>query len=132
VPGLSRIRAAAFAAELELTLAGVCLACLSFVSFPLDDGDEREVTRQLRAMTPDLWSDGLDVQALAAARAACRRGVRDGPAALAELESLGPRSAVAREIVRRLASMLVLQTREDLKRAGLPRSRLPQAPPELN
>ena len=129
---LSKIRAQTFVAELELTLAGVCLACLSFVSFPLDDGDEREVARALRAMTPDLWEDGLEAQALAAVRAACGRGVRDGPAALVELESIGPRSAVAREIVRRLASMLVAHERKGRRLEDLARARLTLAPPELN
>jgi len=132
VAALSATRARAFVAQLELTLAGVCLACLSFVSFPLDDGDEREVGRQVRAMTPWLWADGLDAQALAAVRAACKRGIRDGPAALAELESLGARSAVAREVVRRLASMLVAQERRDRRLEALARPRLPLAAPELN
>ena len=129
---LSATRAQAFVAQLELTLAGVCLACLSFVSFPLGDGDEREVARQLRAMTPELWADGLDAQAVAAVRAACARGVRDGPAALADLESVGPRSAVAREIVRRLAFMLVTQERRERRLETLARPRLRLARPELN
>lgn len=129
---LSPIRARALVAELELTLAGVCLACLSFVSFPLSDGDEREVARQLRAMTPSLWEDGLDAQALAAVRAACERGIRDGPAALAELESIGPRSTVAREVVRRLASILAAQERQDRRLEALARPRLSLAAPELN
>ena len=129
---LSPTRNRAFVAQLELTLAGVCLACLSFVSCPLDDGDEREVARQVRAMTPWLWADGLDAQALAAVRAACERGIRDGPAALAELESLGSRSAVAREVVRGLASMLVARERQNRRLEALARPRLPLAAPELN
>jgi hypothetical protein len=129
---MSTIRARAFVAQIELSLAGVCLACLSFVAFPLDDGDEREVARQLRVMTPDLWADGLDVQAFAAVRGACGRGVRDGPAALAELESLGPRSVIAREIVRRLAFELVNRTRTELQLEARARPRLELAPPELN
>jgi hypothetical protein len=129
---MSTIRARAFVAQIELSLAGVCLACLSFVAFPLDDGDEREVARQLRVMTPDLWADGLDVQAFAAVRGACGRGVRDGPAALAELESLGPRSVIAREIVRRLAFELVNRTRTEMQLEARARPRLELAPPELN
>jgi hypothetical protein len=129
---LSAQRAQAFVAQLELTLARVCLLCLSFVSIPLDDGDEREVARQLRAMTPALWADGLDAQAFAAVRAACARGIRDGPAALADLESAGPRSAVAREIVRRLAFMLVTRERQERRLEALARPQLGLAPPELN
>jgi hypothetical protein len=129
---MSTIRARAFVAQIELSLAGVCLACLSFVAFPLDDGDEREVARQLRVMTPDLWADGLDVQAFAAVRGACGRGVRDGPAALAELESLGPRSVIAREIVRRLAFELVNRTRTEMQLEARAQPRLELAPPELN
>ena len=129
---ISRVRAQAFVAQLQLSLAGVCLACLSFVSFAVDDGDEREVSRQLRVMTPDLWADGLDVQALASVRAACERGIRDGPAALAELESLGPRSVIAREIVRRLAFELVNRTRTEMQLEARAQPRLKLAPPELN
>ncbi|HST15757.1 MAG TPA: hypothetical protein VLJ44_12995 [Gaiellaceae bacterium] len=129
---LKAIRARAFVAQLDLSLAGVCLACLSFVSFPLDDGDEREVARQLRAMTPFLWEDGLDVQAFTAVRAACERGIRDGPWALTELESRGPRSVVAREIVLRLADLLVRRERADRKLRGLAFPRLAAAPPEMN
>lgn len=126
------IRARAFVAQLELSLAGVCLACLSFVSFPLDDGDDREVARQLRTMTPFLWEDGLDAQAFAAVRAACEHGIRDGPWALTELESLGPRSIVAREIVLRLADMLVRRERADRKLRAFALPRLIAAPPDMN
>jgi len=128
----SATRAQAFVAQLELTLAGVCLACLSFVSFPLDDGDEREATRQVRMMTPGLWADGLDAQAFAAVRAACERGIRDGPAALAELESVGPRSVIAREIVRQLAVMLVAQERQARRLLARLQAQPAVAPPELN
>lgn len=128
----STTRAAALVAELDLSLAGVCLACLSFVSFAVEDGDERDIGRQVRAMTPDLWEDGLDVQALAAVRTACARGVRDGPAALAELESQGPRSAVARAIVRRLAEELANRARTEQRLGNAARGRLTRSPPELN
>ena len=129
---ISKVRAQAFAAQLELSLVGVCLACLSFVSFAIDAGDEREISRQLRVMTPALWADGLDVQALAMARAACGRGIRDGPEALAELASLGPHSVIAREIVRRLAFELVNRTRTAMQLEARARPRLELAPPELN
>jgi hypothetical protein len=129
---LPKPRADAVAAQLELSLDGVCLACLSFVSFAVEDGDEREIRRQVRAMTPDLWDDGLDATSLAAVRAACRRGVRDGPAALAELQAVGAQSAVARAIVRRLAEELVRRTRFERRLEERARPLLARAPPELN
>jgi hypothetical protein len=129
---LPKPRADALAAHLDLSLDGVCFACLSFVSFAVERGDEREIRRQLRAMTPDLWADGLDVSALAAVRVACARGVRDGPAALAELQAVGSQSAVARAIVRRLAEELVRRTRLEIRLEERARPRLSLAPPELN
>lgn len=104
---LSTARAAAIVARLELELDdGICHLCLSFVSMAIDDGDEREIGRQARRMTPDLWHDGLDMQALAAVRAARAAGVPDAEEALAELEARGGRSAIARAIVMRLAAEL--------------------------
>ena len=129
---LPKPRADALAARLELSLDGVCLACLSFVSSAVDRGGEREIRRQLYAMTPDLWADGLDVTAVAAVREACARGVPDAPEALAELGSAGSRSAVARAIVRRLAEDLVRRTSLELRLEERSRPRLPLAPPELN
>ena len=101
--------------ELEVDLdSGVCHACLSFVSFALDNGDPAEVVHWLRRMTPDLWADGLSGQVLAAVHRACERGVADAPAALADLERRGGRSPVARAIVRRLAEELSLRDRKRL------------------
>lgn len=129
---LSKPRADAVAAQLGLSLEGVCFACLSVVSFAVDRGDEREIRRELYAMTPDLWADGLDVAALAAVREACARGVPDAPEALAELRSAGPRSAVARAIVRRLAEELVRRTRLERRLEERARAHLLLASPELN
>jgi hypothetical protein len=104
--------------ELDVDLnGGICHACLSFVSFALDSDDPSKVAHWLRRMTPDLWSDGLSEQGLAAVRRACERGVVDAPAALADLERRGGRSPVARAIVRRLAEELSRRDRERL--AGL-------------
>lgn len=104
---LPKLRADALAARLDVGLDDVCLACLSFVSFPLDRGELDEARRWARRMTPDLWSDGLDVQILAAVRQAAAEGVPDAEAARQELEQVGPRSAVARAVVLRLADELV-------------------------
>ena len=64
-------------------------------------------------MTPDLWHDGLDAQALAAVGRACASGVPDAERALAELEARGGRSVVARAIVRRLAGELAERAARD-------------------
>lgn len=111
---LSTGRAAAIVDRLELDLDdGICHACLCFVSFAVDSGDEHEIRRQVRRMTPDLWYDGLDAQALAAVRTACATGVPDAEQALADLEARGGRSVVARAIVRRLAGELAERAARD-------------------
>jgi hypothetical protein len=127
-------RAAGVAAGLDLGLddAGICFACLSFVSMALDEGNPARITGQLRSMTPILWSEGLAEPALAAARTACKRGMPDAAAALADLESRGGRSAVARAIVRRLAAELADRVHTEARIGALARPRLRLAPPELN
>ena len=115
-PAFPQARADALVRELDVDLdTGICHACLSFVSFALDDGDPAEIARWLRRMTPDLWADGLSEQALAAVRRACERGVPDASAALADLERKGGRSSVARAIVRRLADELSRRAHERLR-----------------
>jgi len=49
----------AAALDLDVYEVGICHACLCFVSFPLDAGDEREVARAVREFAPILWEDGL-------------------------------------------------------------------------
>lgn len=118
---------------LDLDLgAGICHACLSFVSLALDGGDQVEIARQVRRMTPDLWADGLAEPALAAVRDACEVGVPDAEAALADLERYGGKSSVARAIVRRLAEDLSRRARTERSLETLARDRLHLAPPELN
>ena len=130
---LSQTRADALAMRLDLDLdAGICHACLSFVSFALDVGDSAEITRQVRRMTPDLWEDGLAELALASVHRACERGVLDAQAALDDLERNAGRSQTARAIVRRLAEMLSRRTRTEMRLESFARDRLPLAPPELN
>jgi hypothetical protein len=107
--------------EVDLDDATVCEACLSFVSFALERGDPKEVNRQLRIMTPDIWADGLSESAIDWVHVACARGVRGADAARAELTLRGGRSAVARAIVRKLAE-------EQLRRARLNRSLLERLP----
>jgi hypothetical protein len=130
---LSQARADALATKLEISLdRGICHACLSFVSFALDDGDPRDIAREVRRMTPDLWHDGLAEPALAAVRDACEAGVPDAAAALDDLERNGGRSSVARAIVRRLAEDLSRRTRTEMRLETLARDRLRLPPPELN
>lgn len=130
---LPQPRADALATMLDLDLdAGICHACLSFVSLALDGGDPVEIARQIRRMTPDLWDDGLAGPAVAAVRRACELGVPDAEAALADLERYCGRSSVARSIVRRLAEELSRRVRTEMRLEALARERLRLAPPELN
>ena len=99
-------RAVAHALELDLDEVSICLACLSFVSFPLESADEREVRRALASVTPHLWEEGLALPAVAALERARRAGVPHAEAALADIDALGSRSRVVREIVLRLAEDL--------------------------
>jgi hypothetical protein len=130
---LPQARADALATMLDLDLdAGICHACLSFVSFALDEGDPVEIARQIRHMTPDLWDDGLAEPTLAAVRRACELGVPDAEAALADLNRHRGKSSVARSIVRRLAEELSRRARTEMRLEALARDRLRLATPELN
>jgi hypothetical protein len=98
-------RAIAHALELDLDEVDICLACLSFVAFPLRTGDDREVRRALASVTPHLW-EGLALPAVAALERARRAGVPHAEAALADITTHGSSSHVVREIVLRLAAEL--------------------------
>jgi len=58
---VTHAEAAALAAELELDVddIAICHACLSFVSFAIDAGDDHEVACSIRRIAPDLWAEGL-------------------------------------------------------------------------
>ena len=128
-----QLRADRFVETLELDLdAGICHACLSFVSFALDSGDPADIARQTRRVTVDLWHEGLAELAFAAVRRACERGAPDAQAALADLEQNGGMSSTARSMVRRLAEELSRRTRKEMRLETLARDRLRLAPPELN
>jgi hypothetical protein len=103
-------RAVAQALELDLDEIDICLACLSFVSFPLRTGDDREVRRALAHVTPHLWEEGLALPAVTALERARQAGVPHAEPALADITAHGSRSPVVRAIVVRLA--------EDLGRAS--------------
>ena len=99
-------RAVAHALELDLDELDICLACLSFVSFPLETGDDRKVRRALASVTPHIWEEGLALPAVAALERARLAGVPHAEAALADIDALGSRSRVVREIVLCLAADL--------------------------
>lgn len=98
--------------DLDEALMRVCHACLSFVSFPLSDGETKVARREARRMAPELWADGLEEPALAAIRDAAARGVPGASRALLDLEARGARSHVAQAIVLRLAAELDRRTEE--------------------
>ena len=79
------------AAELDLDVyeVGICHACLSFVSFPLDDGDERKTAAAVRRFGPILWEEGLAEPLRAALERAQCRGIVGAETAIAEVESFG-------------------------------------------
>ena len=111
---------AALAAALELDVddVAICHACLSFVSFALDSGDDHEVACSITRIAPDLWAEGLALPVRLALERAFERGVANAEEAIAAVERQGPRSQVARAIVRRLAADLSARAQGDLVRMG--------------
>ena len=109
----------AAALDLDVFEVGICHACLSFVSFPLDDGDEREVARAVREFAPILWDEGLALPLQAALDRARRRGLAGAEAAIADVERGGPCAPIVSAVVRRLAADLTRRTRQELEREGL-------------
>lgn len=93
--------------ELDVMTSGVCLACLTFVAFPLDSGDERQARREARKLTPILWDEGLELTVLVALEAAKRDGINGACEAIEAVQQLGPRAPVVEAIVWRLAEQLV-------------------------
>jgi len=83
-----RVTADQLAAALDLDVyeVGICHACLSFVSFPLDDGDERETARAIRRFAPILWEEGLALLLQASLERSRRRRVAAAEAAIADIE----------------------------------------------
>lgn len=108
---ITPVQAADLASALDLDVheVGVCHACLCIVSFAIDKGDERDIRRTVAQIAPDLWHDGLALPLRAALERARRRGVATAAAAIEEVERRGPRSAVVRAVVRRLAADLLAE-----------------------
>ena len=99
-------RVLAHSLGLDLDEIPICLAWLSLVAFPLEAGNDREVRRALAYVTPHLWEEGLALPTLAALERARRAGVPHADAALVDVNALGHRSRVVREIVPALAADL--------------------------
>ena len=117
---MTRAEAAALAAVLELDVddIAICHACLSFVSLTLDSGDERKVAGSITRMAPDLWAEGLAQPVRLALERARKRGVANAEEAIVTVDKSGPRSQIARAIVRRLAADLSARAQGDLFRMG--------------
>src|SRR5437870_238812 len=130
--GMSQARADSIAAQLQIGLdVGICHACLGFVCIAIEAGNPRDVARETRRVTRDLWAEGLAEPALTAVRAACASGIHDADEALADLELAGGSSIVARSIVRCLAEKLVRRTNAALRFDALVREQFPITQPEL-
>jgi hypothetical protein len=132
--GVSLATATDLAAQLDLALAEtpVCLACLSFVSAGLREGDEKDTRRWAKEMTPFIWEEGLAAPALEAVRHAAEQGVADADACLADLDARAGRSVVARTIVFRLAVELAEEERRSAELHQRARKLLGSAPVEWN
>jgi len=108
---LTAAEARSLADQLELDVhdSGICKACLCFVAFALDTGDEADVRRQTFALAQPLWEEGLALHARLALEKARVAGVARAQQAIAEIELHGHRSAVVRAIVRRLGEQLLAE-----------------------
>jgi hypothetical protein len=117
---VTHAEAADLAAELDLDVddIAICHACLSFVCFALDSGDDYEVGCSITCIAPDLWAEGLAQPVRLALERARKRGVVNAEEAIAAVERQGPRSQVARAIVQRLAADLSARAQGDLVRMG--------------
>jgi len=109
--------------DLDLDDLAICLACLSFVAFAIDDGDEQEIRRTTARMTPDIWTEGLALPARLALERARALGAPGADGALREAELFGGESAIARAIVRRLGAELSARVAESSRRLRRENSR---------
>jgi hypothetical protein len=127
---ITREAAAELASRLDLDVneVGICHACLSFVSFPLRDGDERETARATAEFAPILWDEGLAEPATSALERAQAAGIAHADAGLADIQARKGRSVTAKAIVRRLAADLWERSQGDLRRMGF----MPWPPAEWN
>jgi hypothetical protein len=99
--------ALADALELDVHETRICLACLCFVSFAIDNGDEADIRRTTNKFAPDLWAEGLALPARRALERARVAGVAHADEAIADVDRRGARSPVVHAIVRRLGHDLL-------------------------
>jgi hypothetical protein len=97
--------------DLDVHAIGICHACLCFVSFALDQGDESEARRQVAYFAPALWDEGLALPTRVALERARRAGIPRAEAAIADVDRRGARSPVVRAVVRRLGEDLLREMR---------------------
>jgi hypothetical protein len=110
--------ALATALDLDIDDIAICHACLSFVCFALDSGDDHEVACSISQVAPDLWEEGLALPVRLALERARSNNVANADDAIAAVEKSGARSLVVRAIVRRLAADLSARAQGDLLRMG--------------
>ncbi len=107
---LTDARAASLAERLDLDV--ITSGCLTFVAFPLDLGDEQKARREARRLAPLLWEEGLELATLLALESAKNDSIEAACEAIEDVSRQGPRSAVVRAIVWRLAQQLVEDMRQ--------------------
>jgi hypothetical protein len=127
---LTVAEAQALAEQLDLGVddIGICHACLSFVSMAIDAGNPHKIRGAVQSMTPYLWDEGLALPARMALARAGERWVVHAREGLRDVEINGPRSRVARAIVRRLGGDLSAKAKGDLLKMGFQ----PWPPPGLD
>jgi hypothetical protein len=89
--------------DLDLDSAGICHACLSFVSMPLSAGKGQKARRELVRIAPDLWAEGLEPTLRDALEQARREGDPEAEKALLEIELSGAHSRIVHAVIERLA-----------------------------
>ena len=104
--------------DLDVDEVGICHACLSFVSFPQRDSNERETRRATNEFAPILWDEGLEAPVRAALERARAAGLADADAAAHDIEARGGNSVTVKAIVRRLAADLWERSQGSLLRMG--------------
>lgn len=99
------------ALDVSLNDVRVCLACLTFVSFPLDLGQDQKAAGAARRLAPNFWAEGLALPVQAALERARKRGVPGAAEAIAEVEERGPRARIVAAVIRQLAAQQVAEMR---------------------
>jgi hypothetical protein len=114
----AQANALAAALDLDVDDIAICHACLSFVCFALDSGDDHKVACSINQVAPDLWAEGLELPVRMALARARDNDVANAEEGISAVEKSGARSVIARAIVRRLAVDLSARAQGDLLRMG--------------